>query len=153
MAITTRLPNETREIPHELGNHFTFRVLSAKQLDESRRVAQEKQAAAARSFSGIEIPGGNDDVIAAARAKAAADPLTPHDVVTLVACGVVSWNGPNYDGVECDGAAKDELDQPTRDWAARTLIGISEISEGEAGGSGNSSAPQLAVVSESRSLS
>ena len=155
MTLRSRMPLEERELPHEPGNFFSFRPLAANQLDEAGAVKVEKSAGLLRSISGIDLP----DVKAVgepaepAGRPVEADPLAGYDAGLLVRYGLESWRGPNYEGADCSGAAKDEMDKTTRDWAARVIVEISSISLGEGRSSGdgiaaNGSEPNRRSVSD-----
>ena len=154
MTLRSRMPPGERELPPKPGNFFSFRQLAANQLDEASAIKLEKSAGLMRIISGVELPAA---VATAAQETAdrleEADPLAAHDAVLLVRYGLESWRGPNYEGAECSGAAKDEMDKTTRDWAARVIAEISSISVGEGRSSGdgiaaNGSEPNRRSVSD-----
>jgi len=127
------------EIPHEPGNHFTFRNLSGPELDEAdvagtRRAAEQMKA----------LP---DAVVNQAMAKDSGkegerDEFRGYDQVTLVKYGVHSWRGQKCDATNCDDEAKVRLDARTLTWAARTVFEMNVRPEGEGEGSGSKSSTE-----------
>jgi hypothetical protein len=141
MALVSRSAPDDIEVPHEPGNYFSLRPLTALQMDEVRAKgmasAMEKIAMAAAAqqalstFSSQEIEEAEE----ANATERQENPAMGKDPTLLVRYGVVGWRGPKYDGAECDGAAKDDLDEPTRDWAAGEVAKLSAVTMGEANGS------------------
>ena len=126
------------EIPHELGNHFTFRNLSGPELDEAdvagtRRAAEQMKA----------MP---DNIVSQAMAKDSGkdekrDEFRGYDQVTLVKYGVQSWSGPKCDR-QCTPEEKANLDARTLTWAARVVFEMNVRPEGEGEGSGSKSSTE-----------
>lgn len=160
MALVDRIPPEEREVPHEPGNFFTFRVLTPRQLMEARGV-QAKQSAEDAGLYAAAIKGMDPAIVREATQLAqeaqelqaggagagagATDPSAGYDAFTLVKYGLVSWRGsggppgaaggtdaravPAYDGVKCDDTSREQLDETTMKWAARTVAEISQLSD------------------------
>lgn len=139
--------DETKEleIPHELGNFFTFRNLSGPELDEAdvagtRRAAEQMKA----------LP---DSIVNQAMAKdsgkeAERDEFRGYDRVTLVKYGVQSWRGPKCDSRQCTPEEKANLDARTLAWAARIVFEMNVRPEGEGEGSDSkSSTERLSLTS------
>jgi len=134
-------------VPHEPGNEFEFRMLSAKQLDEASERQTDRALAMVGKLSGtgIEIPT-DAETIERTRRDGAANPAGGYDADLLVRYGLVNWRGEKYEGAPCDGPNKDELDTATRDWAADIALKISIIStEAKASGEAQSSEAGSAV--------
>ena len=147
MALVDRIPPEEKEVPHEPGNYFSFRPLTALQCDEAEASGTKRLMDQAQSAKGLEaILQASPEEIATARQRPEAK-IANLDKTLLVRYGLIGWRGPDYDGVTCDGAGKDMLRRKTRDWAALMIAEISEISEGEGSGSGNGTGSQSSSLS------
>ena len=140
--LVKNLPPVEREVPHEPGNWFSFRRLSAGEMDEAEadsvkdtmnRYGPEAMAA----LSKMTVPD-------AARQASQDDPLAGHSPETLVRYGLVGWRGTDYPGDDFSDEKKKELDAPTRKWAALQVLEVSTVSKGEAVNSGDGSAPTSA---------
>lgn len=118
MALANRIQWRVA-LPHEDGQWFEFRRLSARQLE---RAADVKQSTTIAKMA--ETPGFAE-VLRSARSDAPSqprelvDPLDAYDPWTLLKYGVVSWS---YADLELTPDAIEELDKETLDWAARQLV-------------------------------
>ena len=157
--LVKHMPPEERAIPHQGGCYMSFRCLSDDELEEAETAAVKEYALryggetldalqAVAGFGGT--PQGKEngeaeksDLVKEAERLAAAqpaDPLTGLHVGTLIRYGLVSWRGKgvvHYDDIPCDDETKIELDRHTRRWAARQIVELSVIVEGEASSSGD----------------
>jgi len=134
---------------------MSFRCLSDDELEEAETAAVKEYALryggetldalkAVSDFGGAPQGTGEaaekSDVVKEAERLAAAkpaDPLAGLHLGTLIRYGLVSWRGEGYDGNPCDDETKSELDRHTRRWAARQIVELSVITEGEAPSSGD----------------
>ena len=155
--LVKNLPSVECEVPHEPGNFFSFRRLSAQEMDEEqantvKETIDRYGAEAMETFSKMTVPQGE-------AAQAARDnPLAGHSEATLVHHGLVSWRGPNYmnergEPENCTAEEKAQLDDETRRWAALQVLEISRISEGEVGSSGDGSVEASALRASRRGSS
>ena len=165
--LVKNLPPVEREVPHEPGNWFSFRRLSAGEMDKAEadsvketlsRYGPETMAALSKMTPTRCLHCGRlptdkavqrddeDDIIRRAKQlkEEPADPLAGHSSETLVRYGLVGWRGPDYPGDDFSDEKKKELDAPTRKWAALQVLEVSTVSEGEAVSSGDGSAPTSA---------
>ena len=152
--ITSKMAPVEREVAHEAGNFMSFRILTARQMDEVHASGLAEVAKQATTFAGVKDlidASGSEGKLAAAAAESTlraergvqsdVERLAGLDRTLLVRYGLVAWRGPCYDGEPCEGAAKDELDEQTRNWAALQALDVSELTTGEA----ESSAPGIAA--------
>ena len=133
---------------------MSFRCLSDDELEEAETAAVKEYALryggetldalkAVSDFGGAPQKDGEaekSDLLKEAERLAAAkpaDPLAGLHLGTLIRYGLVSWRGEGYDGIPCDDETKSELDRHTRRWAARQIVELSIITEGEAPSSGD----------------
>ena len=136
---------------------MSFRCLSDDELEEAETAAVKEYALryggetldalkAVSDFGGAPQKDGEVEksylVKEAERLAAAkpADPLAGLHVGTLIRYGLISWRGKgvvHYDDIPCDDETKSELDRHTRRWAARQIVELSVITEGEAPSSGD----------------
>ena len=153
--LVKHMPPAERAIPHQAGCFMSFRCLSDDELEEAETAAVKEYALryggetldalkAVSDFGGAPQGTGEaaekSDVVKEAERLAAAkpaDPLTGLHLGTLIRYGLVSWRGEGYDGNPCDDETKSELDRHTRRWAARQIVELSVITEGEAPSSGD----------------
>ena len=131
---------DEREVPHDLGNWFTFTNLSGPELDEAdlqgtRRMSEQMKA----------LP---ESVVAEGMARrretdgaqpTAEEEFAGYDKATLVKYGVTAWSGPACER-ECTPETRAELDAKTMEWAARVVFEMNVRPLGEGSGSGDSSA-------------
>lgn len=137
-----------RDVPHEEGQSFTFRLLSGPELDEAQEVEQQRQMGMLKHISPEVVQqiiqrGGQtailtDDQRAALRERGV-DADVVEEVVkreeraaqfdkdTLVLYGLSAWS---YDE-DCDDTNKRRLDARTRDWAATEIVKMNTRSVGE----------------------
>jgi hypothetical protein len=133
--LVKHLPPEEREVPHEPGNHFSFRVLSADEMDDVD-AGGVRETAERYGKATFDVLGSLANEAADQPARnGTPDPLSGKSERLLVLHGLESWRGPNY-ADECTEQAKRELDTRTRRWAALAIVQMSVITEGEADGSG-----------------
>ncbi len=133
--LVKNLPPVEREVPHEPGNWFSFRRLSAGEMDEAQGDAVKDTLSrygteAMEALSKMAVPD-------AARQASQEDPLAGHSAETLVRYGLIGWRGTDYPGDDFSDEKKKELDAPTRRWAALQVLEVGTISEGEAPSSGD----------------
>jgi len=115
------------ELPHEPGNFFILRKLTGKQLRKAAEIRSDKGAAKMKLIGG-DVMVALQSVRPADLEAAKTDPLSNYDLDTLLADGVANWDGPNY----TEKFSKEELDTldlPTMEWAGRTLVEISQVTE------------------------
>ena len=163
--LVKHMPPEERAIPHQGGCYMSFRCLSDDELEEAETAAVKEYALryggetldALKAVSGFGgTPQGKEngeveksDIVKEAERLAAAkpaDPLTGLHLGTLIRYGLVSWRGEGYDGNPCDDETKSELDRHTRRWAARQIVELSVIVEGEAPSSGDGIAESVTAA-------
>ena len=142
--LVKNLPPVEREVPHEPGNWFSFRRLSAAEMDEAQADAVKETlnrygTEAMEALSKMAVPD-------AARQASQEDPLAGHSPETLVRYGLVGWRGPDYPGDDFSDEKKRELDAPTRKWAALQVLEMGSISAGEVPSSGDGSGPTSAIT-------
>lgn len=116
MALANRI-EFTENVPHEEGQWFKFRRLSAKQLEAAKDARQRAALGSVKEMPELfaAIRSTRDE----ARAETAPrDPLEQYDRWALLKAGLVDWS---YD-VPLTPEAIEELDEETLDWAARLLI-------------------------------
>lgn len=139
MALVTG-KTEWRDIPHEQGQRFQFRLLSGMELDEADVRATEKALQLIKGLEGSAIQAFQGDRQGRERQA------TPnYDRSYLVEHGVVGWTYPepcNEDNIRL-------LDLMTRDWAAEVVLEINTRPAGELKGSG---VPSSMVEESRRSL-
>ena len=128
MGLVKNLPPVEREVPHERGNFFSFRRLSAEEMDEAQ-AASIKETIDRFGAQAMEIFGKMATPKAAE--KATEDPLAGFSERALVQNGVVGWRGEGYPPDEFSHDRTAELDTATRHWAALQVMELSRISEGE----------------------
>jgi hypothetical protein len=151
MAFVKHLAPVEREVPHEPGHYFSFRRLSADEVDATK-AAVIKEAAAMFDADSVAILKQLQDpddeetkkATAMARAQQASNPLSGFSARTLVEFGVVGWRGVKYPDFAEE--LKTEIDSETREWAALAVIEVSVISVGEAPSSLNGSAPARELI-------
>jgi hypothetical protein len=110
---------ERREVPHEPGSWFVFKLLSWKALEDAR---QARQIGALRSLSGLsdvvrdlQQARTNGEVLATET-----DPLNDYDRATLLKASVKEWS---YDApVNAETLA--DLDDVTAEWASREILNM-----------------------------
>ena len=165
MAIVTRI-KEWREIPHEPGNRFRIQKLSDRQLEDAQDEAAANSVEKLNRFAEgtlrvlrqenraalLEQTGVTEDELESAQR----DPLTGFDKYTLLRHGLISWDGPEYDGEELNDKARRSLDRETTAWAAGEILLLSApelyVQDDEPGnakngiGSTNSSIPITEMV-------
>ena len=142
---------------------MSFRCLSDDELEEAETAAVKEYALryggetldalkAVSDFGSAPQKDGEvekPDVVKEAERLAAAkpaDPLAGLHLGTLIRYGLVSWRGEGYDGNPCDDETKSELDRHTRRWAARQIVELSVIVEGEAPSSGDGIAESVTAA-------
>ena len=116
------------EIPHEPGQHMTFRPLSGSELDEAERAATKRILDMAQGLDLSKLSTTQDVSDRDTR-------RTKYDADILIKYGVVDWS---YQA-ECDETTKRDLDARTRDWARDIILDMNVRLEGEVGNSGASS--------------
>ena len=123
-------------IPHEEGAWMELRLLGFQELQESKDVRSRK------SLENVRLLGG--DIYkaiqeAAPSARSEIDPLTEHDVMTLLVKGIVAWS---YEDGKPTPEAIATLDDQTAQWAARVILGADpEDAEKNSPSSGSSTEP------------
>lgn len=110
------------EVPHEPGNVIHVRELSGLEMDDAREIRSNKVV---RSFGII----GGEALVALREARddgqvdtTVHDPKNDYDWEFLITKAICSWNGPNYDKIECTTENKKLLDRPTLEWLVDRLI-------------------------------
>ena len=94
-----------------------LRMLGFAELQESKNVRSRQ------SLENVRLLGG--DIYkaiseAAPGARGEVDPLTEHDLMTLLVKGIVAWS---YEDGKPSPEAIARLDARTAEWAARVIIG------------------------------
>lgn len=127
MALAGKLSSPV-EVPHEPGNFFIFRSLTAGQLSEAATVAT---MAAIRIAA--ELPQRQAiEPEAAARARAARDPFDDYDQETLCRYGIAGCRGAEYPDLETVLPENPvALDSRTTAWAARRIYEFNVRTVGE----------------------
>ncbi|HET6498164.1 MAG TPA: hypothetical protein VFH17_03815 [Coriobacteriia bacterium] len=117
--------SKTVDIPHEPGEWLTIRRLSGKAIERARS-----------EFSREVIGVFGRDMLEGMKSQADADeaapetepnPLAGLDVSTVLRCGITAWS---Y-GKRVQPEQVDDLDEVTRDWAAREIIALGSETEAE----------------------
>ena len=151
MAVVTQLQPDEREVPHEPGCWFSFRLLTGAEMDKLKAAREQVQfEAATRAAQMMKMRSEFEDLLKNVAPDALAEAqkiategaedagLEGFDPALLVQFGLVAWRGKHvgegadYEGLACDDATKAQLDDRTRLWAARQVKEINTISEGEA---------------------
>ncbi len=115
------------EIPHEPGEWLKVRQLSGRALDEAREERSRRVLANARAM-GAEVMLAFQDVERPASTEPAEpDPLADYDVDTVLRCGIIAWS--YQEKVKPETIA--DLDEQTRDWAAREILAMCQRSEAD----------------------
>ena len=114
------------EIPHEEGQHMTFRALNWVQRDAAKAARGKAQIADLRDmgaevmqmFMGLRTEGADT-------AAALTDPFATYDKRTLLHTGIVGWS---Y-GEPVTPENIDDLDEPTTLWAARRILDLAGVGD------------------------
>jgi hypothetical protein len=130
---------KTIKIPHELGNTVTIRRPRRHALRDAADTRQEKALARVRALGGANFlaemraaqesshPATETPAPAAVAGDAApteptaAELAAAFDQDALLAAGIVSWAGPEYDGIAVDADAIADLDPTTAAWMAEQI--------------------------------
>jgi hypothetical protein len=126
--------SKTIEIPHEPGNTVTIRRPQRGHLVAAADLRQEKALGRVRALGGASFlaemraaqPTEPTATDAPATTTSTPDP-TPaqiaaaYDQDALLLAGIVSWQGPEYDGVEVDTDTIADLDPTTAAWLAEQI--------------------------------
>src|SRR3990170_909749 len=131
---------DEREVPHDLGNWFTFTNLSGPELDEADLQGTRRMAEQMKALPESVVAEG----MARRRETAVASQPTPeeqfagYDKATLVKYGVSAWRGFKCER-PCTPETRIELDAKTMEWAARIVFEMNVRPLGEGSGSDGSS--------------
>jgi len=137
-VITSKM-TDTIEHPDEPGISFTIRKLSHHQLAMAEDARIESVAKRAKAFSGIDLPEGDDEM--KARAKAEAElPENKYDRTTVLRYGITEWTYSD----ELNEANVRELDESTAKWLFAVIVNFSTRSRDEGEASGSNSMPTTA---------
>jgi hypothetical protein len=130
---------KTIEIPHEPGNRVTIRRPRRGQLADAANARQEKALQRVRALGGASFlaemrtaqdasqPATDAPAPATVAGDAAPKEPTPAELAAafdqdaLLEAGIVSWFGPEYDGVEVTPDAIADLDPTTAAWIAEQI--------------------------------
>jgi hypothetical protein len=117
------------EIPHEPGEWMQFRALGGKKLGEARQARSLAQIATLRAMGSDVLSAIKGATVEDADEKPNASPLDEFDVDTLLRSGITAWS---YDA-KVNPANIDELDEKTRQWAAREIVALCTETEADRG--------------------
>lgn len=114
MAIITNITRQV-EIPHEPGEHMTFRRLSWRQLEQASDKASESALTRIKAMGGDLLKA-----IQGAAGEQAQDPAATYDRATILNMGIVAWS---YDDPVTPENI-DLLDEETAAWAFREILAL-----------------------------
>lgn len=125
MALVTKMKIRI-PVPHEEGEWFEIRRLSAKQLEDSAKTRTMEAAEITQAF-GADIYRVSQEMREKAEAEneedpidaAAQDPLTGHHRWTILRHGVFDWS---YTEDKPKPRDLEELDNKTANWLARAIL-------------------------------
>lgn len=127
---------KTIEIPHEPNNFVTIRRPRRGRLVDAANVRQEKALQRVRALGGAsflaEMRAAQEAAkpatelplaapVAGDAAPTAAELAAAFDQDALLEAGLVSWAGPEYDGVDVTADAIADLDPTTAAWIAEQI--------------------------------
>lgn len=108
------------DVPHEPNNRIHIRELSGLEMDDAADITSTK---ALKRFGSIGA-----EAIAAIRndradiEQAEVDPKTQYDWEYLATHAIVGWDGPDYEGLECNDANRKLLDKVTLEWIIGVIV-------------------------------
>jgi hypothetical protein len=134
----------TRAVPGEPGHQFTFRHLTALEMDEadqSGSVRLGKELEALPSSLVGQVMDRGDEEVKDAKARRTQQ-FRGFDPNVLVKYGIVDWTYKDKDGtpVPCNPESIARLVWRTRNWAAQVIFDEDVREPGESNGSGMRSA-------------
>jgi hypothetical protein len=115
---------KTVNIPHETGEWMTFRRLSGKAVERARA---EFSREIVNVFGREMIEGMRDQSTDEPAVETEPNPLAGLDVSTVLRAGITAWSyAPRVRPEDVD-----DLDEATRDWAAREIVALGAESEAD----------------------
>jgi hypothetical protein len=114
-------------VPHEPGEWFDIRALGGRALDEARRVRMLANFATLQAMGHDILTSMQTAAVDDTVARADPDPLAAYDVDTVLRSGITAWS---YDA-KVNPANIGELDEQTREWAAREIVALCGETEAE----------------------
>lgn len=135
MSIFASATRNTIELPFDAPHTVTIRRLSGGQVRKAQKAQMLESLEIVRAAGGFaafdrktQQEVGGEGQLEAQMAKAKKDPLTDHDVLTVLRFGVVAWS---YDQPVNDGTLED-LDAEAQEFIARQILALTHPATAEA---------------------